>query len=111
MMKKFTLAVLTTVLFAVPAFGQESTREEFQEYCRMMEGRWIGDVIWSWSNGDGHRHRPLWVHLALHGFMLFMVINGAVVFVASPMRWLGLAVSVVAFAALIASVRRVPASS
>lgn len=26
--------------------AQESTREDFNDYCRMMEGRWIGDVVW-----------------------------------------------------------------
>ena len=24
----------------------QSSREDFEEFCRVMEGRWIGDVIW-----------------------------------------------------------------
>ena len=40
------LAVLTVVFFTLPVLGQESTREDFDAYCQMMEGRWIGDVIW-----------------------------------------------------------------
>ena len=66
---------------------------------------WLLDAGWWWRDGVGHRSRPKWVHLGLHGFMLFMLINGAVVFVASPMRWLGLVVSLVALVALIVSVR------
>ena len=37
--------LLLTFVFVIPFSGvsaQESTREEFREYCKMVEGRWIG---------------------------------------------------------------------
>jgi hypothetical protein len=37
---------LLLVAFAVPALAQETTRAEFQEYCDLQVGRWIGDVTW-----------------------------------------------------------------
>ena len=40
------LAVLVAVLFARPVIGQETTREDFEKRCSLMEGRWIGDVTW-----------------------------------------------------------------
>jgi len=43
------LPVLTTVLLSVivaPAFSQESSRRDFREYCKLLEGRWVGDVTW-----------------------------------------------------------------
>ena len=36
------LALLTTTSIA---HAQESTRTEFNELCRIWQGRWIGDVI------------------------------------------------------------------
>ena len=41
-----TLIVLIAMLFALPAFGQEASQKEFKKYCQMMEGRWVGDVVW-----------------------------------------------------------------
>lgn len=39
--------VLLAVLFAVPALAQESTRADFDEYCRAAQGRWLGDITWA----------------------------------------------------------------
>jgi hypothetical protein len=70
---------------------------------------WCADAAWWWRAPASHRQRGLEVHVALHGFFVFVVFNGAVVFAAGPVRWLGLAVTVVAVAALgIAWQRRVP---
>ena len=42
------LAVSTTVLMitflATSSFAQQSTREDFREFCKAEEGRWIGDI-------------------------------------------------------------------
>ena len=38
-------ALLMAVL-ASPAFAQESSREDFREFCQAMQGRWVGDVTW-----------------------------------------------------------------
>ncbi|MGI6418826.1 MAG: hypothetical protein ACOX1P_24525, partial [Thermoguttaceae bacterium] len=40
----FTAPLL--IALAAPAFTQESTREDFKEYCRLLQGRWVGDVTW-----------------------------------------------------------------
>lgn len=38
---------LALLLFAaLPAFGQQATREDFKEFCQAMAGRWVGDVTW-----------------------------------------------------------------
>ena len=41
-----TLALLIALLFTLPALGQEATREDFNEWCGAMEGRWLGKVTW-----------------------------------------------------------------
>jgi hypothetical protein len=50
---------------------------------------WSLDVAWWWAAPLGHQQRPRWIWGALHGFMLFMVFNGAVVFATGGMRWAG----------------------
>jgi len=54
-------------------------------------------VVWAFEAfrwlrlGDApYRNRPAWQFVALHGFFLFLLINGAFVFVAGPSRWYGL---------------------
>lgn len=39
--------LLLALLTALPAFAQQSTREDFKEFCRMADGRWVGDVTWN----------------------------------------------------------------
>ena len=41
-----TLAVLIAMLSALPALGQEASREDFKSLCSDMVGRWVGDVTW-----------------------------------------------------------------
>jgi len=61
---------------------------------------WVTDVVFWWARGhDGYQARERWIGASLHGFLAFMVFNGAVVFVAGSMRWLGVALFV-ALAAL-----------
>jgi hypothetical protein len=38
-------ALLLTVL-ASSAFAQETTRDDFKEFCQTWQGRWVGDVTW-----------------------------------------------------------------
>lgn len=40
----FTAPLL--IALAAPAFTQESSREDFKEYCRLLQGRWVGDITW-----------------------------------------------------------------
>ncbi len=50
------MAAVGSVVLAWPAYGQESTRKDFEEFCRAWEGRWVGDVTWvtNWE-GVGNR--------------------------------------------------------
>jgi hypothetical protein len=41
-----SITVLLVAVLASPAFPQESSREDFKEYCKLMQGRWVGDVTW-----------------------------------------------------------------
>ena len=55
---------------------------------------WIGESVWWWTGRVSHAPRPPRVTWALRGTFLFMIVNGAVVFVDGPMRWVGLAIVV-----------------
>lgn len=52
---------------------------------------WSADVLSWWLWPGWHAQRSRWVDLTLHGFMLFVIFNAAVVFVAGPARWAGVA--------------------
>ena len=42
-----SLSIILTIFVSTSAlFGQTSSRAEFEEYCKVWEGRWIGEVIW-----------------------------------------------------------------
>ncbi len=41
---------------------------------------WGADVVWWWANPIGHANRPRWVARAIHGFLVFVVVNATVVF-------------------------------
>jgi len=49
---------------------------------------WIGEGLWArrWAPDANHG-----ISRAVRGFFLFMIVNGAIVFVAEPQRWLGVA--------------------
>ena len=52
---------------------------------------WLGELAWWGLDAPGYHGRPRSVELAVRGFFVFMVLNGAVIFVAGPQRWLGVA--------------------
>jgi len=51
---------------------------------------WVADAGWWWLDEDGYHRRPGAVSGAVHAFMAFMFVNGAVVFATGPSRWIGL---------------------
>jgi hypothetical protein len=60
---------------------------------------WAADVVWLWSSPRSYLHRPAVISTAVSAFVLFMFINGAVVFVRGPARVAGaIAVAVVMWA-------------
>jgi hypothetical protein len=54
---------------------------------------WTADVVWWWCRRRGYAARPRWIDGALHGFMLFMVLNATVVFEEGLIRWAGVALA------------------
>jgi hypothetical protein len=51
---------------------------------------WIADTAYWWVVGlSSYARRPGWVDWIVHGFFVFMIVNGAVVFGQGPVRWLG----------------------
>ncbi len=53
---------------------------------------WLGEVWWWWRADERYLHRPAWIERAVRGFFLFMIVNGAVVFVEGSTRWLGVGI-------------------
>ncbi len=51
---------------------------------------WLGEVVWSWANPNGYHRRSNCMTRTVRGFFLFMIFNGAVVFVHNAARWFGL---------------------
>ena len=56
---------------------------------------WLGEMTWSWCRPGGYVKRPRWLTHGVRGFFLFMIVNGTVVFVQGPMRWVGLCLCLV----------------
>lgn len=53
---------------------------------------WLIDVIWWWLDRAGYESRPRLLAWVIHGFMLFMIVNGAIIFENGPIRWVSLAI-------------------
>jgi hypothetical protein len=51
---------------------------------------WITDVIWWWALPSFYASRPVWLDLAIHAFLAFVVFNGTVVYETGFIRWAGL---------------------
>lgn len=50
---------------------------------------WVMDVLWWWQQGvDKYETRSTTMGMILHGYLLFMVFNAAVVFEEGMIRWL-----------------------
>jgi hypothetical protein len=50
---------------------------------------WTADVLYWWLRPVGYAKRSPWIGRALHGFMLFIVFNGTVVYEEGTIRWVG----------------------
>lgn len=62
----------------------------------LFSALWLAETIQWWRAPDAYRRRSRPVDLAIRLCFAFMVLNGAVIFVAGPQRWLGILI----FAAL-----------
>ena len=45
-MKLMSIVTLALLVFSANSFAQEATREDFNEFSRLMAGRWIADITW-----------------------------------------------------------------
>ena len=50
---------------------------------------WLAEVCWWAKLPKGYLQRSAWMELTVRSVFLFMIINGAVIFVDLPQRWLG----------------------
>jgi len=53
---------------------------------------WTADVLFWWLTPTRYASRSRWVDRLLHGFMLFIVFNGTVVYEDGPIRWVSAAI-------------------
>jgi hypothetical protein len=53
---------------------------------------WVADAIWWWTLPRAYANRPVAVDVVLHSFMLFIALNGAIVFAQGAVRWASLSV-------------------
>lgn len=56
---------------------------------------WGADVAWWWIAPTNYEHRPAWVGWGVHSFLAFMFLNGVIIFESGPIRWFGMAATVV----------------
>jgi hypothetical protein len=61
----------------------------------LFAAAWLADVSTWWLAAEVRARSPRWLTPLWRGFFLFMVFNGAVVFIHGPARWLGLVISIV----------------
>lgn len=53
---------------------------------------WAGDALWWWLAGDRqYRNRPRWISIIVQAFLAFIAFNAVVVFAKTPLRWWGIA--------------------
>jgi hypothetical protein len=50
---------------------------------------WTADVVWWWLAPTCHEQRLPLVNCAWHGFMIFVIVNGAIIYENGPIRWVG----------------------
>jgi hypothetical protein len=53
---------------------------------------WTADAVWWYLDRRGYENRPRWLGWAIHGFMVFMIANGVIIFENGAIRWLGVVV-------------------
>src|SRR5262245_52661650 len=53
---------------------------------------WTADVVFWWLSADHYVRRPRWLGWTIHGFMAFIMLNGAVVYVSGSCGWVVAAV-------------------
>ncbi len=68
---------------------------------------WLADAAWWWLRPSAYGRRRRAVDVAVFSFFLFMMVNGAIVFAVTPMRWFGVVCVAAVLAARACRSRRV----
>ena len=55
---------------------------------------WLFDVIWMWAGPISYRNRTTGISILVHGYLLFIVVNGTAVFESGVTRWATVAVAI-----------------
>lgn len=76
----------------------------------LLAAVWVADCGWWWISPGTYERRPRWLTVVVHGYLLFIAVNGAMVFAAGVIRGAGV-VACVALAALAARRYLLPAQS
>ncbi len=61
---------------------------------------WIADMLFWWLRPERHETRPAWLEYGIHGYLLFIAVNGAVIFESGVTR-IGGIVAIVIFAMIL----------
>ena len=48
---------------------------------------WTFDACWRWLSRCSYEARPCWLGWAIHGFMVFIIVNGTVIYEDGVIRW------------------------
>ena len=56
---------------------------------------WLSEVVWSWASPKNYLNRHYQVDVACRAVFFFMIVNGAVLFARTQIRWLGIALCVI----------------
>jgi hypothetical protein len=59
----------------------------------LLAAAWLADVVYWWTAPKRHLQRSRRLTAVWHGFVFFMIFNGAVVFGTGPVRWFGILIS------------------
>jgi hypothetical protein len=82
------VALAATVRQTVAVTGVASASGIYVNYACLAV--WTADVAWWWISPRSYRGRARMVSAAVHGFIFFMFLNGAVIFADGWMRTAGL---------------------
>jgi hypothetical protein len=98
------LAYVVHVLFAFDRFHHWSHADAFA-HTRAVSGvgegifvsyfftlLWCSDALAWWIGPRAYVRRSAWIGWSIHGFIAFIVFNGAVVYASGPVRWVSAAV-------------------
>ena len=71
---------------------------------------WILDVVWMWAAALSYQKRAAGIGVLVHGYLMFIAVNGTAVFESGVTRWATVA-SGIGLLALLATLKRQPSGT